>query len=157
VIRGGIIEQNGTMNTVFQEVIIIKKKLESQKGPDLLISKMLKPITIDPKEITDPLIAQKSDRRGKKEPFVLRKSYKGIDVASIPITIPEDEESQANKVRAQLAILGKFRDSPNILKFYGLSRVDNQLVMVVEWAELRSLRETYNAYDIAFPSKVIKF
>ena len=48
----------------------------------------------------------------------------------------------------------KLRDSPNILKFYGLSHLDNQMVMVVEWAELGSLREVYNTYDIAWPSKV---
>ncbi|GBB92361.1 hypothetical protein RclHR1_00020064 [Rhizophagus clarus] len=156
-IQGGIIEKNDTINTVLQEVIIMKNKvdqLKDQRRPDLPISETLKATTIDPKEIVDPIIGKKTDCRGKKEPFIYKKSYKAVEVACIPRTIPEDDSPQANKIQAQLAILGKLRDSPNILKFYGLSHLDSQMVMVVEWAELGSLREVYNTYDIAWPSKV---
>ncbi|CAB4398666.1 unnamed protein product [Rhizophagus irregularis] len=156
-IQGGIIEQNDTINTVLQEVIIMKNKvdqLKDQRRPDLPISETLKATTIEPKDIMDPLVGKKTDCRGKKEPFIYKKSYKAMEVACIPRAIPEDDSPQANKIQAQLAILGKLRDSPNILKFYGLSHLDNQMVMVVEWAELGSLREVYNTYDIAWPSKV---
>lgn len=132
-------------------------QLKDQKRPDLPISETLKATTIDPKEIMDPLIGNKNDCRGKKEPFIYKKSYKAVEVACLPRAIPEDDSPQANKIQAQLAILGKLRDSPNILKFYGLSHLDNQMVMVVEWAELGSLREVYNTYDIAWQSKVNNF
>jgi hypothetical protein len=156
-IQGGIIEQNDTINTVLQEVIIMKNKvdqLRDQKRPDLPISETLKATTIDPKEISEPLFGKKDDRRGKKEPFIFKKVYKAVEVACIPRAIPEDDSPQANKIQAQLAILGKLRDSPNILKFFGLSHLDNQMVMVLEWAEYGSLREVYNTYDIAWTSKV---
>ena len=126
-------------------------QLRDQKRPDLPLSETA---TIDPKEITDPLIKKKTDCRGKKEPFIYRKFYKAIEVACIPRAIPEDDTPQANKMQAQLSILGKLKDSPNVLKFFGISHLDNQMVMVVEWAEYGSLREVYNTYDIAWTSKV---
>lgn len=129
-------------------------QLKDQRRPDLPISETLKATTIEPKDIMDPLVGKKTDCRGKKEPFIYKKSYKAMEVACIPSEIPEDDSPQANKIQARLVILGKLRDSPNILKFYGLSHLDNQMVMVVEWAELGSLREVYNTYDIAWPSKV---
>ena len=125
-----------------------------QKRPDLPISETLKATTIDPKDISDPLIGNKNDCRGKKEPFIYKKYYKTMDVACIPRTIPEDDSHQARKIQAQLAILGKLKDSPNILKFFGTSYIESQMVMVVEWAELGSLREVYTTYDIAWPAKV---
>ncbi|CAH1768134.1 13271_t:CDS:2, partial [Entrophospora sp. SA101] len=57
-------------------------------------------------------------------------------------------------VQTQLAILGKLHDSTNILRFYGLSTVDDGTVMVLEWAEMGSLDDVYNNYDIGWPNKV---
>ncbi|CAG8561899.1 3330_t:CDS:2 [Funneliformis mosseae] len=140
-----------------QEVKIMKDKIDQfteQKRPDLPIYETLKATTIDTSEIKDPLIVNNNNRRGKKEPFIYKKYYKTMDVACIPRSIPEDETHQAKKIQAQLAILGKLKDSPNILKFFGISHLENQMVMVVEWAELGSLREVYNRCDIAWPAKV---
>jgi serine/threonine protein kinase len=158
-IEGGITSGNNQLNTVLQEVILIKNQIETFtdiKKSYLPIPETIKATTIDPKVLTDPIGGKKTDRRGKREPFIIKKSLKSsIDVACVPKSIPEDNSMKAQKIQAQLAILGKLQDSPNILKFYGLSHVDNNLVMVLEWAELGNLREVYNKFDIAWTAKVI--
>ncbi len=157
-IEGGIISGNSQINTVLQEVILIKNQIENIsdiKQSNLPIPETIKANRIEPHELTDPLGGKASDRRGKKDPFILKKSLKQIiDVACIPTSIPEDNTQKAQKIQAQLTILGKLRDSPNILKFYGLSHIDNQLVKVFEWAEYGNLRELYNAFDISWTTKV---
>jgi serine/threonine protein kinase len=159
-IEGGITAGNKQINTVLQEVILIKNQIESFndiKRSNLPIPESIKATTIDSHDLTDPLGGKASDRRGKREPYIVKKTLKqSIEVACVPTTIPEDNSMKAQKIQAQLAILGKLQDSPNILKFYGLSHVDNNLVMVLEWAELGNLREVYNRYDIAWTAKVIK-
>ncbi|RHZ62896.1 hypothetical protein Glove_334g54 [Diversispora epigaea] len=50
------------------------------------------------------------------------------------------------------AILGKLKESRNILKFYGLSKYEDQHVMIFEWAEHDSLQEVYLKYDIGLLS-----
>ncbi|CAB4410187.1 unnamed protein product [Rhizophagus irregularis] len=157
-IEGGITAGNNQINTVLQEVILIKNQIETFtdiKRSYLPIPETIKATTIDPKELTDPIGGKASDRRGKKEPFILKKTLKNsIEVACVPKSIPEDNSMKAQKIQAQLAILGKLQDSPNILKFYGLSHVDDNLVMILEWAELGNLREVYNKFDIVWTAKV---
>ncbi|CAI2170433.1 19993_t:CDS:2 [Funneliformis geosporum] len=97
--------------------------------------------TIQPHELTDPF-GKTHDCRGS----IVKKCLKySIDVACIPITIPDDNFS---KIQDQLTILEKLRDSSNILKFYGLSRFGNQLFMIFEWAELGNLLEVSIAFGI---------
>ncbi|RIA81175.1 kinase-like domain-containing protein [Glomus cerebriforme] len=157
-IEGGITAGNNQINTVLQEVILIKNQIETFtdiKRSSLPIPESIKATTIEPNELTDPLGGKATDRRRKKEPYIVKKSWKfSIDVACIPTNIPEDNSMKAQNVQAKLAILGKLQDSPNILKFYGLSHIDNNLVMVVEWAELGNLREVYNKFDISWTAKV---
>ncbi|CAG8522749.1 5382_t:CDS:2 [Funneliformis mosseae] len=99
------------------------------KKSNLPIPESIKANKIEPNELTEPLGGKASDRRGKEEPYTLRKCLKqSIDVACIPTTLQDDNSQKAQRVQAQLTILGKLRDSPNILKFYGLSYVDNRLV-----------------------------
>ncbi|CAG8630271.1 6298_t:CDS:2 [Funneliformis caledonium] len=157
-IEGGITTGNNQINTVLQEVILIKNQIDSIhefKKSNLPIPESIKANKIEPNELTEPLGGKASDRRGKEEPYTLRKCLKqSIDVACIPTTLQDDNSQKAQRVQAQLTILGKLRDSPNILKFYGLSYVDNRLVKVFEWAEHGNLREVYNAYDISWTAKV---
>ncbi|CAG8591578.1 13299_t:CDS:2 [Funneliformis mosseae] len=103
--------------------------------------------TLPPHELTNPFVRKANDRRGG----IVKKCLKySIDVACIPITIPDDNFS---RTQDQLTILEKLRDSSNILKFYGLSRDDNQFFMIFEWAELGNLLEVYNIYDISWNAK----
>src|ERR1043166_218613 len=139
--------------------MLIKNQIENIndiKRSNLPIPESIKATTIEPRDVTDPVGGKATDRRGKREPYIVKKSLKqSIEVACVPTTIPDDNSMKAQKIQAQLAILGKLQDSPNILKFYGLSHVDSHLVMVLEWAELGNLREVYNKFDIAWTAKVI--
>ena len=151
------IEGSVVSNTVFQEIILIKDQIERVndiKPSSLSIPGIIKVNRIEPHEFTDPLEKKSSDRRGKKEPLILKKLLKQtIDVAYIPTLIPKDNTIEAEKFQDQLAVIGKLR-APNILRFYGFSYVDNQPVKVFEWAEYGNLREVYNTYDISWTTKV---
>ncbi|CAG8661217.1 995_t:CDS:2 [Acaulospora morrowiae] len=154
-IEGGIIDNNNKINIVLQEVLIMKDKVEhmnsAQNDPSIW---NMKANEIKPVELTDPLNGRSTDRRGEA-PCILKKIYKVQEVACKPINIPETDSPDAKKIQGHLAILGKLRDSPNILRFYGLSYVDNNQVMVLEWAEMGSLKEVYDKYDIAWHAKVL--
>ncbi|CAI2166719.1 19772_t:CDS:10 [Funneliformis geosporum] len=145
---------NYQINTVFQEVILIKNRLNyfGHNRHNLPIPETFKVKKIVPNELTDPLERVASDRRGKTKPYIVKKLLKkflkqSIDVACIPTYYGKN-------FKTHLVILGKLHSSPDILKFYGLSHVENHKVMVFEWAEYGNLREVYNAYDISWTSKV---
>ncbi|CAG8544651.1 9908_t:CDS:10 [Diversispora eburnea] len=138
------IDQESLVNTVLTEIRIIKNQLTSPK-PNTT------PITaneIDPKELKNPYVGRPDDRRGNT---VIRKMLSnGEDVACKTKII----DAEGQKIKAHLAILGKLKESKNILKFYGLSKVEDQNVMVFEWADFGSLQEVYSKYDIGWRSKV---
>src|SRR5207244_7846309 len=48
----------------------------------------------------------------------------------------------------------KLNKFPNILIFYGLSKIENYVVMVSEWAMYGTLKELYEAYDITWHRKI---
>ncbi|CAG8605991.1 17881_t:CDS:2 [Rhizophagus irregularis] len=89
-IEGGITAGNNQINTVLQEVILIKNQIETFtdiKRSYLPIPETIKATTIDPKELTDPIGGKASDRRGKKEPFILKKTLKNSIEVSIALGI----------------------------------------------------------------------
>ncbi|RIB15467.1 kinase-like domain-containing protein [Gigaspora rosea] len=94
---------------------------------------------IDPSELSEPI---KSIIRGGK---VFKKLYKSTEVACKPNDGPN---------KNVMAILGKLGLSPQILKFYGHSTVNNLQVMILEWAELGNLRELYEKHDIPWTRKI---
>ncbi|CAG8515152.1 1314_t:CDS:10 [Funneliformis caledonium] len=106
----------------------------------------IKTTTIEPHELTDPLGDKPTDCG------IVKKSIKfSVDVAYTPTIIQDDDFM---KTIAHFTMLEKLRYSDNILKFYGLSHIDDQLVTIFEWAELRNLCDVYNIYDISWTTKV---
>ncbi|RIB15463.1 kinase-like domain-containing protein [Gigaspora rosea] len=94
---------------------------------------------IDSSELSDPMT---QNIRGK----VFKMTYKSlIEVACKPIDGQNENE---------LAILGKLGLSPQILKFYGHSLINNSKVMIFEWAERGNLRELYEKHDIPWTRKI---
>lgn len=150
-IGDSVVDANQNINNVLKEVLIIKSQLRYQNP----ITKNIKATEIDPKELNDPQIGSTTDTRGSKEsPLVKKLLYGAIEVACKRTKIIDDGTSESQKIQSQLAILGKLKNSPNILKFYGLSKVSNYQVMVFEWAECGTLQELYSENDIAWRSKV---
>ncbi|RHZ84017.1 hypothetical protein Glove_86g152 [Diversispora epigaea] len=144
-IGGNVIDPSQQLNTVLTEIVILKNQMASPK-PNTT------PITaneIDPKDLKDPQVGRPDDRRGST---VVRKMLNnGDDVACKTKQIVD---SEGQKIKAHLSILGKLKESKNILKFYGLSKVEDQYVMVFEWADFGSLLEVYREYDIGWRSKI---
>ncbi len=106
----------------------MKKIVKNDKG-----------ITIKSHELKDSL-------DGRKRGSILKRSLRNIDVACIPTT---------QKIQAQLATISeRLQGSPNVLKFYGISRIYNQPIKVFEWAEYGNLCEVYNEYNIDWMLKV---
>ncbi|CAG8565582.1 14116_t:CDS:2 [Acaulospora morrowiae] len=128
------------INEILQEVLIIKEQS--------FFDKKIKVTQIDLKELFDPLVGKLSDTRGDKQPPLVKKIFRGNEVACKPIMDDDISESQ------EIQVLSKSKDSPNIIKFYGLSKISGHQVMVFEWAELGTLQEVYNKYDIAWHSKI---
>ncbi|CAG8848422.1 7643_t:CDS:2, partial [Gigaspora margarita] len=94
---------------------------------------------IDTSELDDP---SEPIVRGK----VFKKLYKSfIEVACKPID--DDQEYE-------MAILSKLGISPQILKFYGHSTVNNLKVMILEWVELGNLRQLYEKHEISWARKI---
>ncbi|CAB4392279.1 unnamed protein product [Rhizophagus irregularis] len=147
-IDGGVINTNQMMNTVIEELRLMRISLESGKGP------VTKPKQIAQSNLTDPLIADDSDFRGSNKKIV-RKSYKTtINVACIPFVLNEMDQEGYDRKDKQLVILSKLSECTNILKFYGLANLDGLNHLVVEWAQYGTLRETYEAYDIPWTRKL---
>ncbi|CAB4412875.1 unnamed protein product [Rhizophagus irregularis] len=147
-IDDGFINTNQMMNTVIEELRLMRISLESGKGP------VTKPKQIAQSDLTDPMIADDSDYRGSDKNIV-RKSYKtSINVACIPFELNEMDQEGYDRKNKQLVILSKLSECTNILKFYGLANLDGLNHLVVEWAQYGTLRETYEAYDIPWTRKL---
>ncbi|RGB31473.1 kinase-like domain-containing protein [Rhizophagus diaphanus] len=98
-------------------------------------------IKVDSKDLTPPSRGRSDDERGKGPNFVIRKIYKkGQEVACKTILNNEEECSKTQKV---LEILTKLFECKHILRFYGISTIDNHDVMVFEWAERGTLKQFY--------------
>ncbi|RHZ78091.1 hypothetical protein Glove_168g253 [Diversispora epigaea] len=148
-IGGGIIDQNQKINTVLHEVSLMKEILDHSDSSD----KNIKADKIKSTELNDPLKSKPTDRRGRNSQ-IIKKIYKNFEVACKPIDLQNVDPKEAAKIQEHLAILGKLRESPNIIRFYGLSYTENSDVMVFEWAEHGSLKELYCKFDIAWHVKV---
>ncbi|RHZ75816.1 hypothetical protein Glove_209g127 [Diversispora epigaea] len=148
-IEGGIIDQDQKINIVLREVSLMKGKLEHQNK----INDDIKADKIKSTELSDPLMSKPTDCRGRNF-RIIKKMYKKFEVACKPIDLQNSEPKEAAKIQGHLAILGKLRDSPNIIRFYGLSKTENLDVMVFEWADYGSLKELYCKFDIAWHVKV---
>ncbi|RHZ64780.1 hypothetical protein Glove_320g127 [Diversispora epigaea] len=145
-IGGGIVDRNQKINLVLHEVPLLQRRLDNLDGLDNTI----KVTEIKSTELGDPLTM---DRRGKF-PQIFKKIYKNFEVACKPIDLQHISSKEAARLHGELTIIGKLRDSPNIIRFYGLSIIENSNVMVFEWADYGSLRELYCKYDIALHGKV---
>ncbi|CAG8822079.1 28037_t:CDS:2, partial [Gigaspora margarita] len=84
----------------------------------------------------------------------LKALYKVNDVACKFTNILDNRTSESQRIQAQLVILEKLKEFPNILRFYGLSNVNDNQVMVFEWTDKGNLKELYEQNDINWDEKV---
>ncbi|CAG8466072.1 3312_t:CDS:2 [Diversispora eburnea] len=102
----------------------------------------IKATEINPSELIKPNVGRKTDRRG------------GNGITKRFIIKKEDKEYTKKRFQAELAILGKLKDSTNILRFYGLSKLEGHRVMVFEWTEWGNLQEVYSNSKVDWNNKI---
>ncbi|RIB28414.1 hypothetical protein C2G38_2316311 [Gigaspora rosea] len=79
---------------------------------------------------------------------IIKKIYKcGMEVACEPVTIFERNMSILNELK-------RFDECRNILRFYGLSKIDDVEMLVFEWASLGSLKNVYEKKPVPWDLKV---
>jgi serine/threonine protein kinase len=147
-IKGGVTDAVTGINTVLEEVEILNKKVDKLTSLSI-VGEEFKPTEIPPIELEEPKQKFASDNYCKKM------SRKLLDNVFCKKIITANENSlEFKKINAQLAILGRMQQSSNIIKFYGLSTVNSERVMVFEWAEYGNLKEFYEKYEINWPLKL---
>ncbi|GET02864.1 kinase-like domain-containing protein [Rhizophagus clarus] len=102
---------------------------------------------IMPSELKDT--SQYIIREGNRV-IIKKKIYKEMDVACKPIVSMDNIQ----KIQKHLAILEKLNICPYIIQFHGLSKIDEENVMVFEWAEHKTLRDLYLGFKITWEAKV---
>ncbi|CAG8564711.1 1151_t:CDS:2, partial [Scutellospora calospora] len=104
-IEGNIIDNENTLNTVLQEVMIIKKQMETSNAKKFRVT------NIPSNELSDPIFCNTNRVQGRKEPYILKKIYKGQDVICKPATIVQDDtEDTWQDVRYRASLQKIFLD-----------------------------------------------
>ncbi|CAG8598285.1 14300_t:CDS:2, partial [Gigaspora rosea] len=106
-IKGGIVDNTNTLNTVLQEVLIMKGQIEHISDiskVNLPNSDSIKAVELNPDDLKDPDVRSETDRRGSQPNYIYKKLYKYNEVACKPIVIPNDD---SDSVKAQ-------RDDPGL-------------------------------------------
>ncbi|CAG8645265.1 8436_t:CDS:2 [Acaulospora morrowiae] len=85
---------------------------------------------------------------------VIKRRYKGIEVACKKVNIVKDDEAQAKRFKTRAKILEKLHLCESIVRFYGISKSGNDDYMVYEWAERQSLKEVYENHKLSLCKKV---
>ncbi|CAG8566538.1 35818_t:CDS:2, partial [Racocetra persica] len=135
-----------------KKLLIMKKQMSNKANDNTSIINEIRTWQIVSNELKDPFPGQKDDIRG-----VIVKKVLGEyeDVACKPVTLPKEDSRNSKRILSQLVILEKLSNRPNILKFYGLSYIDNKNIIVFEWAELGNLKEVYKKNDIPWYNKIL--
>ncbi|CAG8509491.1 5793_t:CDS:2 [Diversispora eburnea] len=111
---------------------------------------------IDSNFLQDSRNGSRTDIRQSKSKHVTKRVYKGsIDVACVKYKVFTEEEKDL--LDESLIIQRELFECQNILKFYGLSKIDGDDIVVFEWAELGNLREIYskeNNISLAYKVKI---
>ncbi|CAG8637085.1 52_t:CDS:2, partial [Dentiscutata heterogama] len=78
---------------------------------------------------------------------IVKKIYKrGVEVACEPVTFFEQNLSILSELK-------RFRECRNILKFYGLSNINGDEMLIFEWAGLGNLKNVYEKKKIRWDLK----
>ncbi|CAB5366710.1 unnamed protein product [Rhizophagus irregularis] len=99
------------------------------------------------KDLTSPIRGKPDDKRGKDPNFVIRKIYKGQEVACKYISNDEKKERF-------FEFLMELSECKHINRFHGTSTIEDRNVMVFEWAERGTLRHLYEQKEIKWHYKV---
>jgi hypothetical protein len=140
-----VLENKNKMDIIYYMVKHLKKHLLDDDKPIYGANK------IDSRDLTSPARGRADDKRGKKPNFIIRKIYKGQEVAC---KLTEEAIEASSKIQRHLEILVKLSECKHVLRFYGISKIEINNVMVFEWAERGTLRQLYLKKHILWHYKV---
>ncbi|CAG8495983.1 5257_t:CDS:2 [Diversispora eburnea] len=105
-------------------------------------------------ELTDPK-TKPGNVRGSERTIVKRIYRETLQVACKKVqAIGKNLVAGSRNIQTQLVILDLLGKCPNIITFYGLSKINQIDYMVFEWAEHGSLKEVYEKSSIPLPTKL---
>ncbi|CAG8467538.1 346_t:CDS:2 [Gigaspora margarita] len=137
-ISGNVIALLQNNVEIAKSIMRLEKKHESQ------MSQYIKQIPYT--ELKEPI--ELSSRSGK----IIKKLYNGMDIYCK--MIKNTPTSEKSSTCAQFYLLEKLRGCPNIVNFYGFSKINGSNCLVYEWAEMGNLKEAYEDNYISWPTKI---
>ncbi|CAG8467623.1 10219_t:CDS:2 [Diversispora eburnea] len=143
-------ELSDDVKNISKQITILSEQLSSQK----LNPGDIKVPYVKGSELTYPE-TKPGNVRGSQRTIVKRLYHKTCQVACKKIqAIEKNETAGSRSIQTQLVILGLLGKCPNIITFYGLSEIEQNVYMVFEWAEYGNLKEVYEKYTIPLPTKL---
>ncbi|GBB95587.1 hypothetical protein RclHR1_02570021 [Rhizophagus clarus] len=136
-----ILENKDKIDFIYDAVKHIRNYSDASYNVNMIDSKDLIPV-------------KSVDKRGRGPNFIIRKIYKGLEVACKYISNDEEKLKTCSRIQKIHEILMKSSECKHILKFYGISTIENRNVMVFEWAERGTLSQLYEQKDIPLHYKV---
>ncbi|RIB21705.1 kinase-like domain-containing protein [Gigaspora rosea] len=153
-IKEGVEDNHKQLNMIYQEIVSIQTHMHHLEKKTSDSIKINAP-RIDPNQLQIPEPSEETKKR-PNNPKMLKRIYlrNSTEVACKLHDKSIDKILYTQKSQGYLAILGKLGESPNILKFYGISNIENREVLVFEWAEMGTLKEVYESRDIPWITKI---
>ncbi|CAG8790842.1 13801_t:CDS:2, partial [Acaulospora morrowiae] len=129
--RGDVNYINDTLSTLSYNVEQLKMSI-SKSGPTSHVSNLLNEVlkiqNIKYSDLKQP-DSGKEEKRGTNGK-IIKKIFCGIEVACKRIpSVVDDDTTEAQKIKTELAILGLLGKCGHIITFYGLSEVEKESVM----------------------------
>ncbi|CAG8481550.1 10658_t:CDS:2 [Acaulospora morrowiae] len=137
-IQGGVVDASNSINVIFEEISSLKNNQNHIRSLEayLLSSDQL----IDPH---DPL---PTDSRKT----IVKKMFNLLPVAVKVIKNTDDLKKPQSSLLSELALLKKLHHATNVIKFYGIAKMDTGYYTVYEWAEGGNLKEYYENHKSDF-------
>ncbi|RHZ63719.1 hypothetical protein Glove_328g19 [Diversispora epigaea] len=118
-----------------------------------LLNESYKAKTIEHFELEEPDSGPDNVRGTHKT--VRKRTYRTMDVACKKFqTIEKNDTADSQRIQTELAILRLLGMCSNIITFHGLSSIEQEDVMVFEWASHGNLKEVYTGYTISWTKKL---
>ncbi|CAJ0766848.1 14354_t:CDS:2 [Entrophospora sp. SA101] len=141
-IHGGIVDNNHQINTVLEEVLIIKGQMDSIDKNTPYNENPIKPAQISPAELGDTMYPKKGDRRGKP-PYIFKKILKkagSVDVACKVVSIPSEKEKPQDYQKMDKNYKSKIAKFDYARHTDGVTSDVKNITEVIHWLAPEKLR-----------------
>jgi serine/threonine protein kinase len=142
-VDGGITTSNKVINPIFDEIIIKRSQITDSKKVKFQTKKIT---NLDTKNYDSNNTLNNNNNRGGN---IHKMSYESKFVAC-----KYYDSEQSPRFDNELAMLQLLNHSDNIIRFLGLSDLDEGQVLIFDWAEYGDLQSLYEKYTLDWPVKL---